>query len=182
MMKKLILFLLGLSLFAACMKQQEKNEKASPAYFDLKKYFEAEAVRLNKVGLKINKSVAINDDKTQKMVSIEDFNKEFESFISADINKASWRGSFVVKTTPELISYESNSDKIPVKKLELSRKNGKINAIHIFVANQNILYTSQDTLNYFPDSLYQIKKNQKIKLLEMKEYEVIGRFIKPTSN
>jgi len=43
------------------------------------------------------------------------------------------------------------------------------------ISNKNILYSSGDTLVYYPDSLYEIRKHQKIKLLAQKTYQITGK-------
>ena len=154
----------------------EQNKPQSAAYFDLKGYFEKEATKLNKLNLEIDKSVAINGSAEQKIVKIKDFNKELSTFIASDINKLSWRGSFTVKKDANAERYITINDKIPVKQIEIHYLNKKIKQIQIVSVTDNILYHSSDTLNYFPDSLYEIRKTQKIKLLKKKVYVVVGKF------
>lgn len=173
-MKNIGLCLITIFLFSCSQKEQEKGNALT--YFDLKGYFKGEANRLNQTNRIVDKSVAINGSATQKKVKIEDFKKEFSTFMDADINKASWRGSFQISKTPNLIAYKSTDQKIPVKKLEIALNNNKISSIQIFVTNNNILYTSKDTLSYFPDSLYEIKKTQKIKLMAAKNYRISGKY------
>jgi hypothetical protein len=174
-MRKLIIYLLALFLISCTQKEQEKT--SAKIYFDVKGYFEKEAKRLDNNKALVHKSVAINGITEQKTIHIPDFKNELGSFISSDINKASWRGSFNVKKDKDLTVYTTTEEKIPVKKIEVRMQNDKPVYIKILVVNTNILYTSSDTLAYFPDSLYEIKKTQKIKLLKEKKYAVIGKFI-----
>ncbi len=148
----------------------------SEAYFDIKGYFEKEAIRLNKLDLSTEKSVAIDGEKEQKLVKISDFNQELSAFIAADINKASWRGAFVVTKQNEIVRYTTENKKIPVSAVKIAYRNNKLKSIQLVVKTDNILYQSIDTLSYFPDSLYEIKKTQKIKLLKEKKYVVVGKF------
>ena len=156
--------------------QNEQNKTQKVAYFSLKNYFETEAERLNALNLQIHKTVAINDVNEHKLVKINNFGNELNTFISSDINKASWRGAFIVKKDEHLALYTTENKKIPVKKLEIRYQNNRIKSIQVFLRTANILYHSSDTLTYFPDSLYEIKKTQKIKLLKEKRYVVIGKF------
>ena len=154
----------------------EQNKKQKVAYFSLKNYFEKEAERLNRLNLQIHKTVGINGVNEQKLVKINNFENELNAFISSDINKASWRGAFTVKKDENLALYTTENNKVPVKKVEIRYQNKKVKSIQIFLRTTNILYHSSDTLTYFPDRLYEIKKTQKIKLLEEKRYVVIGKF------
>ncbi|MBC7614963.1 MAG: hypothetical protein H7202_02740 [Pedobacter sp.] len=168
-----ICFLIFL-LHSCTPTEQNKTQKA--AYFSLKNYFEKETERLNGLNLQIHKTVAINGINEHKLVKINNFKNELNTFISSDINKASWRGAFIVKKDEHLALYTTENKKIPVKKLEIRFQNNKVKSIQIFLRTVNILYYSSDTLTYFPDSLYEIKKTQKIKLLKEKKYVVIGKF------
>ncbi|TKC04610.1 hypothetical protein FA048_19300 [Pedobacter polaris] len=150
--------------------------KEHPVYFDLETYFKQEAVRLAKKNQPIDKTVIINGKAEQKKLIINNWEQEFNSFIDADINKASWKGSFIFTKSDQLEIYTSNSKKIPVKKIEIAYVNEKVKSIRVFIVNTNDLYTSKDSLTYYPDSLYEIKKTQKIKLMDGKQYQVIGKF------
>lgn len=173
-MKKLFFACFVLFCSACTLKEQDKI--ATKSYFDLESYFKQEATRLTKANQLIDKTVLVNGKAEEKNLLIKDWEKEFSSFIDADINKASWRGSFKLAKTDSLTTYTSNSDKIPVKKLEITYKDNKVMAIKVFVTNTNNLYTSQDSLSYYPDSLYQIKKTQHIKLMDEKKYQITGKF------
>lgn len=161
-------------ILSSCNLNEQKV--AVEPYFDLKSYFEMEAQRLNKLNLQIDKSVSINGNVEHKKVSIKSFEKEFSAFIAADINKGSYKGSFSVKKEAETESYIAENEKIPIKKVEIIYLDNKPKSILIVTETNNILYHSSDTLSYFPDSLYEIKKTQKIRLLKEKKYVIRGEF------
>ncbi|MES2419237.1 MAG: hypothetical protein V4541_13700 [Bacteroidota bacterium] len=173
-MKKSFVYLSAFFIISCTPKEPEKTN-INP-YFDLSGYFEKETDSLNKREVLIDKTVSINGKAERKKVKIKDFKNELSSFIAADINKASWRGAFKVNKGLNLTIYTNNSEKIPVKELSVAFQNSKIFYVKILIVNSNILYTSRDTLIYYPDSLYEIKKTQKIKLLAEKNYAVLGRF------
>ena len=175
-MMKIVGIVFLILILNACTANEQNKTKTS-TYFDVKGYFEREASRLNGLNLKIDKSVEINSDVERKRVHIKDFKNELSTFISADINKSSWKGSFSVKKDPSTERYSTINEKIPVKMVEVHYQNQKIRWIQIVSVTNNILYHSSDTLNYFPDSLYEIKKTQKIKLLNRKVYVVVGKLI-----
>jgi hypothetical protein len=168
-------FFMLLALTVSCNLKETEVTHAK-TYFDVKGYFEKEADRLAKKHQQVEKSVAINNEKETKKIVIRDWKREFSAFINADINKDSWRGAFQLSSTADAKTYVTTDVKIPVKKLTIIEENGNLKSIQIFIQGESNLYTSQDTLSYFPDSLYVIKKAQKIRLLERKKYEIIGRF------
>lgn len=174
-MKKLSIPFLMILLATSC-NLKDKEKANTKTYFDLEDYFEKEAFRLSKKNPTVDKTVFINGKEEQKNIKIKNWEQEFKSFIDADINKASWKGAFNETIAGNLKTYLSHGNKIPVKKLEIVSENNKPISIKVYITNANDLYTSQDSLSYFPDSVYQIKKTQHIKLMETKQYKITGKF------
>lgn len=165
-----------LIIFTSSCSNYDDNAREHPLYFDIGSYFKEEAIRLTKANKTIYKTVIVNGKAEQKKLTVTNWQQEFSSFIDADINKASWRGSFNYKKLGQIETYTSDYKKIPVKKLTVTLEGKKVKSIKIFILNTNDLYTSKDSLIYFPDSLYFIQKIQKIKLMDGKQYQVIGKF------
>ncbi len=174
-MKKYIYLVIPIFLFS-CKQNKTEPNVSGQTYFDVKGYFEAEAKRLQSLNPTINKEVSINYESEQKTLQIADWNKELEIFIAADINKADWRGQFKEVNTPQKISYNTENEKVFVKNLEVYKVGGQVQKIFVIINRKNLVYNSIDTLKYIPDSLYEIKKSQKIKLLDLRNYAITGRF------
>lgn len=164
----LVLFL------GACNSAAPKKQLAAP-YFNLKGYIDTEVKRLRVLNPEIDKTVEVNKAEEQKKLKIADWQKELSAFSDADINKSAWQGLFKLNKTENLDTYTSDNEKVPVKSLKVIYKDGKVKGIKILISNANSLYTSNDTLSYFPDSLYEIRKTQHIKLLNEKNYRIIGK-------
>jgi len=175
MNKKIILFVFALGCFG-CNQREESKANTNLLYFDINGYFKREATRLKKTNPEIVKEVSVNGAAEQRKLRITDWEKEFAIFSNADINKASWKGSFKVQKTGDTESYTTNNKRIPVKKVLVDKDDSNVKRLEIIITSNNILYSSGDTLLYYPDSIYQIKKHQKIKLLKAKTYTVTGRF------
>lgn len=173
-MKKQLSFCVILLCLACNVKEEKKVE--DKMYFDLDGYFKKEATRLTKTNPTVFKTVVVNGKTEEKNLKLQNWKQEFSSFIDADINKASWRGSFTVSKTDSLITYISENKKIPISKVEVRFLHQSIASVKIFINNKNYLYTSSDSLIYYPDSLYRIKKTQNIKLIDAKNYQVTGKF------
>lgn len=174
MIKKLYILVFALALFS-CKEQRNDKANTSLPYFDIKGYFNLETIRLQKLNPAVNKTVSVNGIGENKKIKIKDWRKELAIFANADINKNSWKGSFEEKKENGVDIYTSDNKKIPVKKLSITWKGQQAGKIEIIIDNKNILYQSHDTLTYYPDSLYQIKKLQKIKLLKSKSYLITGK-------
>jgi len=174
MVKKLYILVLALALFS-CNQRKEAEANTDLLYFDIKGYFGKEISRLQRLNPIVNKTVSVNGAAESKTAKIADWAKELAIFVNADINKTSWKGSFKTKEQDGVDIYTSDNKKIPIKKVSITWNGQKAGKIEIIIDNKNILYQSQDTLTYCPDSLYTIKKQQKIRLLKEKKYSVIGK-------
>jgi 2-hydroxy-3-keto-5-methylthiopentenyl-1-phosphate phosphatase len=172
MIKKLFIPVFAIALFS-CNQRKEAEANTDLVYFDIKGYFEKEISRLQKLNPVVNKTVSVNGAVESKSSKIADWSKELTIFVNADINKTSWKGSFKTVKQNETEVYTSDSKKIPIKKISVTQHGQQVDKIEIIIDNKNILYQSQDTLTYCPDSLYSIKKQQKIRLLKDKKYSVI---------
>lgn len=176
MKKTALIFPILLFLFS-CSNSPEQKQKGTLKYFDVSSYFEKEADRLRKFNPLINKTVEIDGVRETKKIKIADWKKELAIFSEADINKGSWRGSFKLKKEQDRETYISDNEKIPVKEVEVNYTSNKLRKLLIVVKNDNSLYTSMDSLIYYPDSLYQIIKFQKVKLMQEKNYKVTAKII-----
>lgn len=173
---KLYLYIFALIvLLSSC----SNNPKASDTkvYFDIRSFFESEATRLKKTNPFIEKQVMQNVDQEIKRLRIQDWNNELNLFIESDINKPSWRKSYAISNTRNETVYTAMEDKLRTRKVVIEKSiRGEV--IHIYIQNhtQNLLYTSSETLNYYPDSLYQISKQQEVRLLGTNNYSISGKF------
>lgn len=174
-MRKMLLLPAALLFFYGC-KPPKEEQKRSLNYFDLKGYFAKEAVRLNKNNPGVTKTVVVNGASETKQIMLADWQKELAAFSDVDINRSAWAGLFSVKKDNDHELYTSDDEKVPVKEVLLFKKNKKLYGIRVLVKNTNILYSSSDTLSYYPDSIYEVKKKQHIKLLAEKNYSITGKF------
>ncbi|GGE70846.1 hypothetical protein EV200_11244 [Pedobacter psychrotolerans] len=175
MIKPLYILVFALALLS-CNQREEAKANTDLTYFDLKGYFGKEILRLKKAKTKVNKTVSINGIEENKTSLINDWDKELAIFVNADINKNSWKGSFEVNKKVDVDTYTTNNKKIPIKKISVTHRFSQVSKVEIIINNKNILFQSRDTLIYVPDQLYQIKKQQKIRFLDTKNYSIIARF------
>lgn len=159
-------------LFISCNMQPDEQQKNTKAYFDLKTYFRKEAERLTAADRLVTKMVSINDSSETKSLKITDWKKELSVISDADINKASWKGAFLIKRKKNLLIYSTSDEKVNVKKVIITYKNDKPSGFLLLLRTRNSLYTSTDSLSYYPDSLYTVNKTQDIRFLSKKRYKV----------
>ncbi|MCJ0743811.1 hypothetical protein [Pedobacter montanisoli] len=161
-------------LLLGCNTNQEALHQNEVTYFDVSGYFKGEIQRLSARKMPVHKQVWINDTQENKDIEIKDWKTELSMFVNADINKTSWKGLFKEDKTGDSLIYTSVSTNIPVKKLIVEKVGTYIKGISIFINEDNYLYKKQDSLYYYPDSLYEINSRQRVTLLKEKRYKISG--------
>jgi hypothetical protein len=124
------------------------------------------------------KEVNHNGKTEKKTLQITDWKQELDLFISSDINKPAWKKSYAIEKNGNVTTYTALDTTLKVRKIRLERNGKKISAFEISSRVNNEIYTSAETLNYYPDSLYTIEKEQNVKGLGNNTYKIEGK-IKP---
>ncbi|MEP7263090.1 MAG: hypothetical protein ABI772_01255 [Bacteroidota bacterium] len=171
-------FLFVLILICSC----NKNEPVSiHKYFDLKKYFETEASRLQSENMQLEKvlikgvqSENVHDDSVN-------WSKTLAPFISCDINKPSWNNSYSVDSIRSdsslVLIYKSLEENLPVRTIEVAWKNDLVTSVKIQKERNTYYYTSSETYEYHPAG-FEMKGKQKVRMMDEVNYEITGTFIK----
>jgi hypothetical protein len=167
-------------LMAASCKPEVKDDNGKLKYFDIKKYFNDEAVRLARQYPHINKTVSYNGQDETKTVSIKHWQQEFSSFIESDINKAAWKDSYIQKAEhANAVTFIASDTTLHTRRIEVFFQQGHepiVKKIEVTNFNKNMLYQTREELIYIPDSIYIIRKDQKVRLLGSNDYKITGRF------
>lgn len=177
-LKYLAISLGGISLFffnSAC-KPNINNGGMAPKYFDITRYFAAEATRLTKLNSPVLKTVMENKNVETKQVFIKDWNTELDFFKSADINKPAWKDSYSVDTSGGFLIYKAKDQNLKTLELIVKKQGAKVKWILIFTRTKNLLYETREKLTYYPDSLYLIQKKQFVRVLGTNLYTIKGVF------
>jgi hypothetical protein len=168
--------LLITAAFTAC-KPDVKENAGNLKYFDLKGFFKADSARLSQLHPQVTKTVTHNGKSQTKKVYIANWANEFELFISSDINKPAWRDSYSVNSNDSVLIYTAKQPgELKTNRIIINKKGNKINRILIYNHTQNMLYENTEKLTYFPDSVYSITKQQRVRLLGTNLYTVTGKF------
>ena len=172
-------------MLASCADKanDERNALNQAQYVDLNSYFEAEILRLNQSNYALEKTLLF-DGETEKINTAKvNWKKEIEPFLDLDILKNTYTGrlnvdSVLVGLDEFTVKYTPNDSSLDLKQLQVHINHQKINAIKAKFASNNPLYQSYKLYEYFPDSLYMIEGNQKVKLVHSPSYKVSARIIK----
>jgi len=141
------LFGLALSLFLLSCNGEEDREKilnAEPAYFPIKEFIEDQAQKLDKK--RIRKHVKINGSlqKVDKILTKEDWLRELDFFVKADINKSSLASSYETQRSDKFLIHELKpGEKGKVKKIVVGYEGKLIKQISFQMRTEDTFYSSE---------------------------------------
>lgn len=180
-MKRYFLLFIGcLLIFFSC---KETSAPKANYYYDLKKFFELEIVRLNNHKASVAKEVILNGNKEFKKLVIEKWQNEFHAFTEVDINKPAFIGMYKADTMWQknkvyILSYKAIDKDLKVQQLsiEFDTLQNQPKKIEVLTLTNNTLYQSNQMLMYKVNERYSVKGTQKIKFLSPDSFEVNGIF------
>lgn len=176
-MKNSALIIFSTILISGCTLDNASKVKPD-YYFDLELFFKAEAKKLNKSNNIIHKTVTHNGITELKKLQIKNWEDELALFIQSDINKPAWEEAYQIDSSKtDIITYKAIEDDLKTRLIEVKFKKGKPSQIKILNKSSNYLYQTKEMLAYYPDSLYSIKKEQKVTILGENNYQIEGKLI-----
>lgn len=173
-MRKTLKGFLFIFILSGCFSKTKETPRAI-IYFDVKGYFTQLADQLNQQNPTIHKTVSKNNNSESKSLKITHWKEEFALFINADINKAAWKDSYSKDSSASKIIYTTKNPDLKTQKIVIDLINGKPTHFFIETNVDNLLYHTTEHLEFYTDSLYKIKKSQKVILLGNNQYEIIGK-------
>lgn len=170
------LFLICIHI-TSCVSDNKKPDTQDSYFYNFKAFFNAEVEKLNKRNPAVEKTITHNDQSETKTLNIHNWKQELDLFYESDINKASWKNSYTADSSASKIIYTAKEDKLRIRKAEVYFSD-KQQPVRISFHNKtaNYLYSSEERLDYYPDSLYTIHKKQKVVLLGENDYHITGKF------
>ena len=149
---------------SACRPGVEESS-AALKYFDLKGFLVKDTARLKKLYHQVDKTVTYNGTSESKTVKVDNWGQELDLFIRSDINKPAWKNSYNVIANNDFILYKAKEPELQMREMLIKLDQQAVKWILIYNRDQNILYKTEEKLTYYPDSLYLIEKNQKVRLM-----------------
>lgn len=153
-----------------------QRAKGRLVYFDIKGFFTADAARLNQKHVTVTKTVIHNGDAQTKKINNVNWVNEFNLFINADINNPAWSNSYTIQHAKGLIVYKAKTPDLKTRSIIIKKEGDKVKWLIIYNHATNMLYENVEKLTYFPDSVYQISKSQKVRFLGKNLYSIKGVF------
>ena len=180
-MKKLVYVLLIMLAISAC--QSESGEMKVKKYYDLKGLVERQIEVLKSEKPKVQKNISVNESTENQTVDSLDWAKELEFFMQADLNKPAFVSSYRVDSSLRGVQYFlKETEKLPVKFLEVNRMGEDGIEIRALVSNNNYLYDTERNLRLSLQQGqlidYQIDGFQKVVFGKKKMFKVRGTVLR----
>lgn len=166
----------ALFLFVFVASCSNKNEENVKRYFDINAYFKSKTDSLQQENPVVNKTVIQNGQSEVRQVQIDNWKTELELFAASDINKPAWKKSYQIITKGNAKEYVAKDEQLKTRKISIEWLGGSVRHISILNVSKNILYSSFEQLDYYPDSLYSIKKRQTVRVIGTNSYTILARF------
>jgi len=145
------------------------------SYFSLADYFSKEATRLQQFAPTVAKTVTKNGEAEHRMLRIDNWQNELALFIDSDINKPAWQNSYRVDSTATSVTYTSRDPELRTERIIVEKRpDGTVNHIRVVNRVSNMLYQTEERLDYHPDSAYQLVKRQWVRFIGESHYTISG--------
>ena len=168
---RFISLVIAVVLISSCNNSISQKEKTT--YFDIPKFIQTEANRLQQLNPLVTKTVSNEKSTEIKQLKISNWQKELSQFSNIDVNK-SGNIEFIKKRLGDTLIFETpyNSKNLVSIKV-IFKKNIPI-ALNIYRESKNLLYVNKETLNYSTGKTYSIDKTQHVKGIGKNRYFIKG--------
>ena len=181
--KKCFIFTIGVIVLAGIQSCKSDNHGGADTnqFFDLKKYFTAESIRLNKINPLITKTAVHNKISETKKLHIPNWETELSLFSESDINKPAWKASYKASSSEGITTYTAIDSTLKTRSIVIKKQQNKVKLILIYNYTKTTLlgkalYWTTEELSYVPDSMYRVQKRQYVRTRGFNNYFIKGLF------
>lgn len=179
-------FLIALCCFTifSCQEKEGSDNERMSHIFDVPAFVEQEIETYKNSDCSIYKEGEVNGVSEQKSIPIENFDwdKEFKILSNMNLRKISWVDDIQTDTILDaenedviIVRYQTNSSKIPIKKLLISYLKSEPN-VPIFIEAErsinNWIFNSQQKIYYHCGTGMRAEGFQKVLWLKEKEFNI----------
>jgi len=177
-----LIYLTAVILFTAVIlscnsTSSVKNSNLKDKHFNIPNFIQHEIDSLKQLNPTIKKTVFKDTVEETKSLPIKNWENEFSSFKSIDLNKSAYTDFIKVDTLENVLEYSFSNPDLDLSCVRISLdQNGNPHMISIQKKVKNNLYRTSEILVYEKNKFYMVEKNQDVKVMGENYYKVLGQF------
>jgi hypothetical protein len=158
----------GLSLLSINACTNSEKQAATPAFFDLVAYMDAEQRRLEAERPLLIRESYFNGSVAEDSVNHADYSQDLLIFRRADINRPSWRDQYSTDSIfgeggqLQGLHYRALTPSLKTRTLEIDFDGVTVKRIFLYNQTDNWIAGTQQRLIYWPDSGYLVEARQRV--------------------
>ena len=154
-----------------------ENNNLAVKHFNIPAFIQHEIDSLKQLNPLIQKTVFKDTVEETRSLQIKNWENEFSSFKSIDLNKSAYADFIKVDTLQNVLEYSFSDPDLDLSCVRVSLdQNGNPQMISIQKKVKNNLYKTSEILVYEKSKFYMVEKNQDVKVMGQNYYKVLGQF------
>ena len=167
--------ILCITAFASsCTSTSNNTHNSNDIEIDIPSFFQNEIALLNSKKPTVTKTVKKDSISETKQLTVSDWQKELANFTSIDINKAAYHGAYQKDSIGNTVTYSFKDSALDLSSLKIVYDNGIPSIFTIKKVTKNLLYDTEENLEYIKGKSYSIDKTQVVKALGSHHYQIKG--------
>lgn len=168
----MVIDIITIAILTSCSSPSNKKETIQE--FDIPSFFKKEAQYLNSVKPSVKKTVEKDGISETKDLIIADWDRELANFLSVDLNKSAYEGFLIKDSSENNVKYTFSDSTLDLTSIQIFYIANRPSSFLIKKSTKNLLYQTDETLEYTKDQSYSIDKKQKVKGLAEQHYKITG--------
>ena len=146
-------------------------------YFNLKKFFSSETVRLSK-GITFVKTVFVNGEEEEKILDTLDLENELKPFSSSDINKPAWSDKYEIDSlldnngNLQELRYTTKDKTLKTQFLSIKYQDQSVDEIAIENKSKSSVANILQILSYKPAEGFIIESTQDVSTIDENHFKI----------
>lgn len=161
-------------IMQSCQNEPSTIGNSNKEFIDLPAFFQKEIDSLQIAKPLVTKTVLKDSISEQRELHIKDWNIEFSSFLSIDLNKPAYKGYIQKDSINNVVNYKFTNPDLDLNLVKITYENQDPITFEIFRNTDNLLYYTEEHLSYSKGKTYKVEKKQKVTFLGNNFYAIEG--------
>lgn len=162
------------AVMLSCTSASVENQHNTDPEFDIPTFFKNEIMLLDSTAPKVTKTVLKDSISETKELVVADWQKELASFSAVDLNKPAYQHAYSKDSSANSVTYTFRDPSADLSLVRIDYEAGAPVAFTIKRQSKNLLYNTEEKLEYVKGKSYSIDKVQTVKLLGSQHYHIKG--------